>query len=165
MSALARPLFALLLVVGAIVIGVTTDQLPTQIASHFSADGAANGGMSRRGYLLFMLVFAVVIPLCIVFSMSLLPRFSDKAINLPNRDHWLGPSRREATFGYLTAHACWLGSLTIVFIIGIHFLLIAANATQPPRLPTQPFLTLLAAFLLGIAVWGATLVRRFRNPR
>jgi len=163
MSALARPLFALLLVVGAIVIGVTTDQLPAQIASHFSADGAANGGMSRRGYLLFMLVFAVVIPLFIVFSMSLLPRVSDKAINLPNRDHWLGPSQREATFGFLTSHACWLGSLMIVFITAIHFLLIAANATQPPRLPTQPFITLLAAFLIGVGVWAATLVRRFRN--
>ena len=62
MSQIARPLFVLLLVIGAIVIGVTTDQLPAQIASHFSAGGAANGWMSRSGYLTFMLVFAVVIP-------------------------------------------------------------------------------------------------------
>ena len=163
MSHIARPLFALLLVIGAIVIGVTTDQLPAQLASHFAAGGAATGWMSRRGYLLFMLVFAVIIPLVIVASMSLLPRVSDKAINLPNRDYWLGPRQREATFGFLTAHACWLGSLMIVFIIGIHFMLIAANATQPPRLPTQPFITLLVAFLLGIAIWAATLVRRFRR--
>jgi uncharacterized membrane protein len=162
MSHIARPLFALLLVIGAIVIGATTDQLPAQLASHFAAGGAATGWMSRRGYLLFMLVFAVVIPLVIVFSMSLLPRVSDKAINIPNRDYWLGPSQREATFGFLTAHACWLGSLTIVFITGIHFMLIAANATQP-RLPTQPFITLLVAFLIGIAIWAATLVRRFRG--
>ena len=51
----------------------------------------------------------------------------------------------------------------IVFITGIHFMLIAANATQPPRLPTQPFITLLVAFLVGIAIWAATLVRRFRD--
>ena len=163
MSQIARPLFALLLVIGAVVIGVTTDQLPAQIASHFAAGGAANGWMSRRGYLLFMLVFAVVIPLSIVFGMSLLPRVSDKAINLPNRDHWLGPAQREATFKFLTAHACWLGSLMIVFITGIHFLLIAANTTQPPHLPTQPFITLLVAFLVGIGIWAATLVRRFRR--
>ena len=75
--------------------------------------------------------------------MSLLPRVSDKAINLPNRDYWLAPPQREATFRFLTAHACWLGSLMVVFIVGIHLLLIAANATQPPRLPTQPFITLL----------------------
>ena len=42
-------------------------------------------------------------------------------------------------------------------------MLIAANATQPPRLPTQPFVTLLVAFLVGIAIWAATLVRRFRG--
>jgi uncharacterized membrane protein len=163
MSHFARPLFALLLVIGAVVIGVTTDQLPAQIASHFAAGGAATGWMSRRGYLLFMLVFAVIIPLVIVLSMSLLPRVSDKAINIPNRDYWLGPAQREATFGFLTAHACWLGSLMIVFITGIHFMLIAANATQPPRLPTQPFITLLVAFLVGIAIWAATLVRHFRR--
>jgi uncharacterized membrane protein len=163
MSHIARPLFALLLVIGAVVIGVTTDQLPAQLASHFAAGGAATGSMSRRGYLLFMLAFAVVIPLFIVFSMSLLPRVSDKAISIPNRDYWLGPVQREATFGFLTAHACWLGSLMIVFITGIHFMLIAANATQPPRLPTQPFITLLVAFLVGIAIWAATLVRHFRR--
>jgi uncharacterized membrane protein len=165
MSHIARPLFALLLVVGAVVIGVTTDQLPAQLGSHFAAGGAATGWMSRRGYLLLMLVFAVIMPLLIVVSMGLLPRLSDKAINIPNRDYWLGPSQREATFGFLTAHACWLGSLTIVFITGIHFLLIAANATQPPRLPTQPFITLLVVFLVGVAVWAAALVRRFRGTR
>ena len=165
MSQIARPLFVLLLVIGAIVIGATTDQLPAQVASHFAAGGTANGWMSRRGYLLFMLVFAVVIPLGIVFGMSLLPRMSDKAINIPNRDYWLSPTRREATFRFLTAHACWLGSLMIVFIVGIHFLLIAANATQPPRLPTQPFIALLVAFLVGIAIWAATLVRHFRGTR
>jgi uncharacterized membrane protein len=163
MSHVARPLFVLLLVIGAIVIGVTTDQLPAQLASHFAAGGAATGWMSRRGYLLLMLVFAVVMPLTIVASMSLLPRVSDKAINIPDRDFWLAPAQREATFGFLTAHACWLGSLMIVFITAVHFLLIAANATQPPRLPVQPFLTLLVAFLVGIGTWAATLVRHFRR--
>ena len=162
MSQIARPLFVLLLVIGAIVIGATTDQLPAQVASHFAAGGTANGWMSRRGYMLFMLVFTVVIPLGIVFGMSLLPRMSDKAINLPNREHWLSPTRREATFRFLTAHACWLGSLMVVFIVGIHLLLIAANATQPPHLPTQPFITLLVLFLAALAIWAATLVRRFR---
>jgi uncharacterized membrane protein len=162
MSQIARPLFVLLLVIGAVVIGVTTDHLPAQIASHFGAGGAANGWMSRSGYLTFMLVFAVVVPLGIVFGMSLLPRVSANAINIPNRDHWLGPLQREATFRFLTAHACWLGSLMVVFIVGIHLLLIEANATQPPRLPTQAFITLMVLFLMALAIWAATLVRRFR---
>jgi uncharacterized membrane protein len=163
MSQIARPLFVVLLVTGAIVIGVTTGYLPDQIASHFGAGGAANGWMSRSGYLTFMLVFAVALPVGIVFSMSLLPRVSVNAINIPNRDHWLSPTRRAATFRFLTAHACWLGSLMVVFIVGIHLLLIAANATQPPHLPTQPFITLLVLFLAALAIWAATLVRRFRG--
>ena len=74
MTQLARPLFILLLVVGTILISATTDHLPAQIASHFGAGGVPNGWMSRSFYLLFMLAFAVILPLVIVLSMGVLPR-------------------------------------------------------------------------------------------
>ena len=133
MSQIALPLFLLLLVIGAIVIGVTTDQLPAQIASHFSAGGAATAG-SAAAVTYFHAGVRSRHPSGHRLQHELLPRVSDKAINLPNRDHWLGPTQREATFRFLTAHACWLGSLMVVFIVGIHLLLIAANAdaAAPP---------------------------------
>jgi len=163
MPQLARPLFVLLLVIGAILISVTTDQLPVQIASHFSAGGVPNGWMSRRGYLLFMLVFAVILPVTVVLSMSLLPRLKQGSINIPNRDYWLDPARREDTLRYFGTHACWLGSLLVVFIAAIHFLLIEANAAQPPRLPIQLFITLLVLFLVALSLWAATMVLHFRH--
>ncbi len=159
----ARLLFVLLLVVAAALIVVTTDQLPLQIASHFSASGAPNGWMTRRGYLLFMLVFGIGIPLLVVLTMSVLPRVGVKSINIPHRDYWLDPARREQTLSYLESHAYWLGSLLAVFLAAIHLLLIEANATQPPHLPGAPFATILVAFLAGIAIWVLTLAMRFRR--
>ena len=163
MYQLARPLFILALVVSAILIGATIDQLPVQIASHFGAGGVPNGWMSRNGYLLFMLAFAVGMPLSVVLGMGVLTRGQARAINIPNRDYWLAPVRRGATLRFLAAHACWLGSLLTVFIAAIHLLLIAANATQPPQLPLRPFIMLMAVFMLGMGLWAVTLMLHFRR--
>jgi uncharacterized membrane protein len=165
MNRIAYPLFILLLVVGATLLVVTVDQLPPQIASHFGAGGAANGWMSRHVYLLFALALGIGLPLLVVLTMGVLPRLMPGAINLPNRDYWLAPANRESTLAYLGAHAGWLGCLLVVFMVAIHFLLIGANATQPPQLPLRPFLTLMAAFLVGMGVWAITLTRHFRRRR
>ena len=163
MPQIARPLFILLLTIGAILITVTTHQLPAQIASHFGAGGVPNGWMSRNGYLLFMLAFAVVLPLAIVLGMSVLPRLKGNGINVPNREYWLEPVRREATLRFLAAHACWLGTLLVVFIAAIHLLLLEANAAQPPHLPGPLFITLLVMFAVALAIWMLTMVLHFRN--
>jgi len=163
MTPLARPLFILLLLIGTILISVTTDHLPVQIASHFGAGGAPNGWMSQNAYLLFMLALAVVLPVAVVLGMSMLPRRMTSAINIPHREYWLDPVRREATLRFLAAHACWLGSLLVVFIAAVHLLLLEANATQPPRLPAAMFYTLLVAFVVALGVWMATLLLRFRR--
>jgi len=165
MSRLARLLFILLLIIAAILISATTGQLPAQVASHFGAGGAPNGWMSRNDYRLVILAFAVVLPVVVVLGSTLLPRFKDTRINIPNRDYWLAPARREATFRYLAAHGYWLGALLVVFVVGIHLLLLDANATQPPRLAGQVLATLLVLFLAALAVWIATMAIHFRNKR
>ncbi len=163
MLQIARPLFLLLLVVGAVFIGVTTDRMPDRIASHFGANGQANGFMDPSSYRMFMLGMAVGIPLFVVLVVGLLPRRVPAAINLPHREYWLSAARREATLQYLETHAYWMGSLLVVFMAALHALLIAANATQPAHLPGPPFAMLMAAFLIASAGWALTLVRHFRR--
>jgi len=165
MSRLARLLFILLLITATILIGATSGQLPAQVASHFGAGGVPTGWMSRNDYRLVILAVAVVLPVVVVLGSTLLPRFKDARINIPNRDHWLAPARREATFRYLASHAYWLGSLLVVFIAAIHLLLLDANATQPPRLSSPLLFTLLVLFMVALAVWIATMAMHFRNRR
>jgi len=163
MLALARPLFVVLLIIGAVLIGATTNHLPAQIASHFGTNGAPNGWMTREGYRLFMLAFAIVLPGAIVLGLTFRPGCSANQLKIPNREYWLDPARRDATQRYIAAHACWLGSLLVVFIAALHLLLIEANATQPPHLPLQPFVTLVALFVVALATWILTMARHFRN--
>jgi uncharacterized membrane protein len=163
MPQFARPLFVLLLVVSTVLISVTVDLMPAQIASHFGAAGMPNGWMSRNSYLLFMLILAVGMPIAAVLGMSVLPRSMPNAINVPNRDYWLSPARREDTLRYLGTHACWLGSLLVVFIAALHLLLIEANATQPPRLPGALFGSVMVSFVVAMGLWVATLLLHFRR--
>jgi serine/threonine-protein kinase len=143
----------------------TVPALPDQVGTHFGAGGVADGWMTRDGYRLYMLAFAVGFAGFIVAMIGVLPRLVPGAINVPNRAYWLAPERRAETAAFLLAHACLLGVLIEAMIAGVHWLVLEANAATPPRLATVPFVTLLGAFLACVLVWIAALVRRFRMPR
>ena len=98
MHRLAWLVLFLCLAVAAAYIVTTSVALPDQVASHFGPGNAANGFMTRDGYLVFMLFFTLVLPLFLAAMVGLLPRMRPNSINLPNREHWLDPMRREGTW-------------------------------------------------------------------
>ena len=124
---------SLLIVVGAF-IAATTGQLPARVASHFGPGDLPNGWMSRDGYLVFMLGFGLLLP-PVVGAIGWLPKIAPRAINIPHRDFWLAPSRRDATLAALAAHACWLGCLLVLFIAGTHY---AYSKPMPACRPACP---------------------------
>jgi serine/threonine-protein kinase len=160
-----RPLalFAAAMAATAAFVVATTPALPPTVATHFGGGGLADGWMTRDGYRLFILFFVVVLPLGMVAALGWLPRARPGWINIPNRDYWLAPERRDATADYLLGHACWLGVLMVALIAGIHYALLAANAQTPPRLSTPLFVALLLGFFLGLGLWIAALYRRLRR--
>jgi len=145
-------------------IDATVYLLPESVATHFAGGGRPNGWMTRGGYRTFMLLFVTVLPLFMAAMAGGLPRLFPNATNIPNRHYWMAPERREAALDFLTAHACWLGCLMVVFILGIHILLLQTNHSVPVRLPTRAFFGMLGGFALALLVWILVLVRRFRRP-
>jgi len=143
----------------------TTPALPDRVGTHFGPGGLADGWMTRDGYRLYMLAFAVGFAGFIVAMVGVLPRLFPGAINVPNRAYWLAPARRGEATAFLLAHACLLGVLIEAMIAGVHWLVLEANAASPPRLATAPFVALLVAFLALVLVWIVALFRRFRLPR
>ncbi len=155
--------FVLIEIAVAAFIATTTGQLPDRVASHFAAGGLPNGWMTRDGYLAFMLAFAVLLPAIVVAGVAVVPHLSHRRIKIPHRDYWLAPERRAATFSSLASRACWLGCLIALFLAGLHYAILEANATVPPRLPADLFWTLLIALPAGIALWILMLYLRFRD--
>src|SRR5258707_8825101 len=104
-------IFVLCLAVAAGFIVTTAGALPATVASHFGPGNAANGFMTRGGYQVFMLFFALGLPVFLAAMIGLLPRMRPQSLNLPNREHWLDPTRRIATSNALSAQGAWFGSI------------------------------------------------------
>jgi hypothetical protein len=135
--------------------------LPPQMASHFDASGVADGGMATEAYLRFIALFGAILPLVWVVLPQLIRYLPAQFINLPNRDYWMAPERREATNAWLVRHFLWFGSLQVGFAGGIHLVIYQANQTTPPRLPGGWMPGLMGIFLLGAIIWVVVMIRHF----
>jgi len=157
---MARRLFlALLLAAGAQMLRLAA-VLPDPVASHFGGSGAADGWMSRDA---FVGVYAAVVaaslgPLAAVaFGLGRAPV---AWINVPHREHYLAPERREATLAALSEYIAALGALALTFLIAVMEMVRVANLATPPRLP-DTFIPALALFAVATVV---ILIRRFPRP-
>ncbi len=161
MTRLAWLCYAFAAAVATSFIVATTAGMPAEIASHFGLRHAANAWMPHGVYLAFMLAFGLLLPAIVAGAIALLPRIRPDAINLPHREYWLAPTRRQDTIDTLSAYGAWFGCLLTLFLAGVHYVVLEANRVTPATLPAELFFTLLAVFGLALAVWIGALWRRF----
>ncbi|HSD59392.1 MAG TPA: DUF1648 domain-containing protein [Burkholderiales bacterium] len=135
-------------------------QLPAKVASHFDGQGRPNGWMSRDGF--FLLYGAMLALQLAIFGTGfrILRRLPDRMFNLPHRDYWLAPERRNETLDYLETWGLWFGCAVLALLLGIFQLAIDANLKQAP-LPLGPTWALLGGFVAFTAIAVARLLLRF----
>src|SRR5687768_10431534 len=89
----------------------SASQLPARVATHFDFQGHPNGWMSRSGHLTFMWILGTILPLLPVVILYLTRSLPPGLINVPNRDYWLAPERRQETLAYLMRLGIWAGCI------------------------------------------------------
>ncbi|MGH7872873.1 MAG: DUF1648 domain-containing protein [Candidatus Binatia bacterium] len=139
----------------------TGSYLPENVATHFGIDGEANGWMTRGGYLLFILSLMVGVSSLVSMLVGGLSRKFPQWTNVPNRDYWLAPERREESLRYLSAHGKRLGCLILIMMLGMHYTVLIANHLRPPTLPASTFSSVIIGFALALVWWIIRLYRRF----
>ena len=139
--------------------------LPVQVASHFGRSGMTDSFMSRGGYVTFMLIFVVGLPLVMTGILTLVFRGATTSLNIPNRDYWLAPSRRADSIAFLTRHSMRFGACLTVFLSFVHWLVVRANARQPAELSNSAIYAGALLFVLTIVVWTVWLLLAFRKPK
>ena len=143
---------------------LTAKDLPDRVATHFDHKGRPNGWMSRNTHLAFIAGFGLAVPL-VVAGAGLLPRFLPaRSFNIPHRDYWLAPERKAETVSYLFRHSLWLACGILVFIAGVHLLVVHANRQQPVHLPPVPILAWAGCLIVGLALWAIIMLRHFKRP-
>lgn len=157
--------FALLLLLAVLAAFVwqTSKELPAVVASHFAANGVANGFMPRTAYAVLITVLVVGVPLLLALLPAAAISGAGKKLNIPHREYWLAPERREDTIAFLRAHGRWFAVVVALFLSDVHWLVVEANGLQPPVLFYRSIVTALVVFALALLVWLWALVARFRN--
>ena len=156
-------IFISLLVVFSFLTLNSIGDLPEKIAIHFDANGAADGWTSRETYRVSALLALSGLPLLLVWIMAGLPRLTKGRGQIPDYEYWFAGDRQRLTETFLLRHACWLGTLTVAVIYGMHVSIMRANAISPPLLATDRLLTMVFVYLLGLVWWAAAFLRHFKK--
>ena len=139
-------------------------QLPARVATHFGANGTPNGWMTQAGYLRFTLIFGTAVPAFVLGTFTLIRFLNGWGLNIPNKDYWLAPERREETMDFVQRRGVGMTALMLFFLASVHYSILAANAQPHANLPPI-FFILIGVFLVATLVWSATLIRHFyRKP-
>jgi len=139
-------------------------RLPALVAQHFDAAGRANGWASRDFFFVFSWVMLLGVSAIFMLTPRMLRKLPPPMINLPNRDYWLAPERRDESMRFLEREMQWMGVLTVAFLLLVPHLAIRANLDPAHRFESRPFLILLVAFLVATSWWITRLYRRFPDP-
>lgn len=136
--------------------------LPAVMSSHFDGVGDPNGWMSKESYFLLESVFLVLI----IAEMSALPwlvaKMPDSLINLPNKDYWLVPERREYAFDIFRSYFQWFGVGLLLMLVCVNQLVFLANLKRQPLNSAIWFV--LGVYLTCVAVWLVKFALAFKKP-
>ena len=136
-------------------------QLPGRMASHFRASGAANGWMPKPAFFAVYAAMICVSALVGFFAPRSIEGKSSDRINLPNKEYWLAPERRDATFAFFRKSFAWYGCGLLLMLVLAMGLAIQANFSAPPRMPAGPILSVIVGFVLFNVAWVIGLLRHF----
>jgi uncharacterized membrane protein len=162
---LPRTIFAFLVVAGAAQVLVYYPQLPETIASHFAGNGHPNGWQSKLVFFLFFLfpaVMAAVVSFVVPRALCSLPA---NQLNLPNKDFWLAPENREATFWFMEMQLAWFGCALFAFLLFAFHIAIQANLSPGSSFDSRSFLFGLGAFFVFVIVWMIRFIGHFVSPK
>ncbi len=162
---LPNSIFVVLLVVAGVQSNYYAQRFPEIVGSHFGKSGVASAWQTKVAFLFVELIVIVLATLISFAVPRLIAAMPASAINLPNKDFWLSPERREDTISFLRTQMGWFGCGLLAFLLFVMELVFRANLQTPPRLNTAAFIPALLTFVAFSAMWSIRFVLRFsRSP-
>ena len=110
--------WALTIVVATIHLVWWYPQLPDIVPAHFNGSGQVDSEMTKSGFCLLIAGIQLMTLVGLPLLGSILKQLPDSLVNMPNREYWLAPERREASlavnYQMLLATAWLTGVLMMV---------------------------------------------------
>lgn len=139
------------------------NRLPQQVASHFDAQGRANGWSTKQELVGLSIGISLFITVLLA-PMTLIAYYAPAAfVNVPNKDYWFAPEREADSRRAIADWLLWFTAATLWFLALIFHKAMAANLRQPPEMPSPWWI--IGTFLAIITAMVVQLFLRFRRPR
>lgn len=135
--------------------------MPGVMATHFGASGSANGWQTKGQ---FFIVEIVMLAVCLLIGFgipAIIAAAPPSLVNLPNKEFWLAPVRRDHTLAVFRIQMTWFACALLTFLIVVNQLVFNANQSVPRHLNGPQFTMALLAFLGFVAIWTIRLISHF----
>jgi uncharacterized membrane protein len=164
-SRLPKLVFVLLAVYAMLHFSSLYAQLPERVASHFDAQGHANGWQSKQAFFQ-ILVIVSVLAAAIGFGVPrIIAAVPAQLINLPNKEYWLSPEHLVETQEFLSSYFAWFGCVLFFFLISTFDYAVAYNLHPGKRPDIVRLWYMLAGFLIFVIVWTIRMIAKFARPQ
>lgn len=155
-STVARAVLAAWLTAMSVVVAIGSQHLPGMVASHFAANGHANGWMPRSAYIGVMLVLVLALPVVIAWAPTW--QLRAKAVRMGADD--------PADVARITSvNFCLFSAGVAAFLAYVNTLVVAANTHAPPLLDMRALITAAMMFVVFAVGWGTLFARRLQRAR
>ena len=137
-------------------------RLPDTVASHFGGSGKPDGWTGKQAFAALQVGMIGFMATGFIITTLHLPRFPSYMINLPNRDYWLAPERKQETLANICASLIGFANVTMLFMLGVMILTFRANLA-PEKSLSNWFWFYLIAYLLYTVIWTVMIILRYRR--
>jgi len=120
-------------------------------AAHFAPGDPSGWHTKVPFFVLYLLVAAL--GLWLAFGLSFVfARLPAHVINLPNREYWLAPARRDQTVRQIADYFAWIGSATVLLVLVELQILLTTSLSLNPHV--QPLVVVVPVVVyLPLVVW------------
>ena len=138
------------------------NQLPERVHAHFSS-WLHLGGEGPRWILVAICgAIPVLIAIAALISIRLVKRQPDKLVQIPNRDYWMSPIRRDRTLDLIASRIYLLGAVKFVADGVFIYAAVRANLAGTSELNSRLLLFLACGFVIAKIALAAQLFWRFQ---
>lgn len=136
-------------------------RLPAEVAHHFGVSGQPDAWGSKLHFLIIYLVTVAVMAATFLGFGLAMPKMPNARINLPNKDYWLAPERRQQTLDYMLPRFLWLGSITMLLLFDVFQQSFQVHLGKATKL--DHVLLSLGSYVAVITVWCIVINTKFRK--
>ncbi len=160
----ARWVFAILVLASLALPLYYYPQLPERTASHFNLSGKADAWDSRTVFVATQMGITGFLALVTLGILWLIRHTPAQWINIPHKEYWLAPERKEGTYRRIEFFLLWIMNLTYLLLLTMFYLIILFNLKRLV-LSTGYFLFPLVLYFLGMGIILYRMMRTFRVPQ